>query len=131
MRYIPHTAEDVEAMLARIGVESLEELFACVPEKYRLDRPLEVPAAASEQTLVAELEALAARNASSEGRPSFLGAGLYSHFIPSVVDALVSRGEFTTSYTPYQPEISQGTLQAIFEWQTMIAWSVPWLISGW
>ena len=83
MRYIPHTAEDVEAMLDRIGVDSIDALFACVPEKYRLTRALEVPAAASEQTLLAELGALAARNTSSESHPSFLGAGFYAHFIPS------------------------------------------------
>ena len=107
-------------MLEAIGVGSLEALFACVPQKHRLQRPLAVPAAASEQELVAELGALAARNAHHASHDWFLGAGCYAHFIPSAVDAIASRSEFYTAYTPYQPEISQGTLQAIFEWQTMI-----------
>ncbi|HZO10408.1 MAG TPA: aminomethyl-transferring glycine dehydrogenase subunit GcvPA [Myxococcota bacterium] len=120
MRYIPHTEEDVARMLDAIGVDSVEALFAPVPAKLRLRRPLEVPPALSEQELFAELSALAARNAHTGTHEWFLGAGTYAHFTPAAVDALVSRAEFTTSYTPYQPEISQGTLQAIFEWQTMI-----------
>ena len=120
LRYIPHTEADVEQMLEAIGVGSLEALFASVPQKHRLQRPLAVPAAASEQELVAELTALAARNAHHASHDWFLGAGSYAHFIPSAVDAIASRSEFFTAYTPYQPEISQGTLQAIFEWQTMI-----------
>ena len=120
MRYIPHTEREIERMLDAIGVSSLEALFASVPAKNRLDRPLEVPAALSEQELLAELSGLAERNASSATHDWFLGAGTYAHFVPSAVDALISRSEFTTAYTPYQPEISQGTLQAIFEWQTMI-----------
>ena len=120
MRYIPHTDSDIEQMLDVIGVDSIEDLFACVPEKHRMQRDLEVPAAASEQELRAELAALAARNASTESHASFLGAGTYAHFAPSAVDAIISRSEFYTAYTPYQAEISQGTLQAIFEWQTMI-----------
>jgi glycine dehydrogenase subunit 1 len=119
-RYIPHTAEDVRHMLDAIGVADLDALFASVPEKLRLRRPLAVPEAVSEQEIAAELAALAARNAHAGSHPSFLGAGIYAHYVPTAVDALVSRAEFTTSYTPYQPEISQGTLQAIFEWQTMI-----------
>ncbi|MEN8181004.1 MAG: aminomethyl-transferring glycine dehydrogenase subunit GcvPA [Myxococcota bacterium] len=120
VRYIPHTDEDVRRMLQVVGVPDVEALFACIPDKLRLDRPLELPAAASEQEIFAELSQLAARNADAQSLGWFLGAGTYAHFIPSAVDALVSRAEFTTSYTPYQPEISQGTLQAIFEWQTMI-----------
>ena len=120
MRYIPHTEDDVARMLDAIGVDSVEALFACVPEKLRLRRPLQVPPALSEQELLAELSTLAARNAHTGTHEWFLGAGTYAHFTPAAVDALVSRAEFTTSYTPYQPEISQGTLQAIFEWQTMI-----------
>jgi glycine dehydrogenase subunit 1 len=120
VRYIPHTEGDVQRMLETIGVASLDELFAGVPSKHRLERPLDLPRAASEQELLAELKELAARNASTETHAWFLGAGTYPHFIPSVVDAIASRSEFYTAYTPYQAEISQGTLQAIFEWQTMI-----------
>jgi glycine dehydrogenase subunit 1 len=107
-------------MLEAIGAGSLDALFASVPGKHRLQHPLAVPAAASEQELFAELSALAARNAHHASHDWFLGAGCYAHFIPSAVDAIASRSEFYTAYTPYQPEISQGTLQAIFEWQTMI-----------
>jgi len=107
-------------MLEAIGIGSLEALFANVPQKHRLQRALAVPAAASEQELVAELSALAARNTHHASHDWFLGAGCYAHFIPSAVDAIASRSEFYTAYTPYQAEISQGTLQAIFEWQTMI-----------
>jgi len=120
VRYIPHTEEEVARMLDAIGVDSVEALFAPVPAKLRLRRPLQLPAALSEQELSAELGALAARNAHTGTHEWFLGAGTYAHFAPAAIDALVSRAEFTTSYTPYQPEISQGTLQAIFEWQTMI-----------
>jgi len=119
--YVPHTAEEVASMLAAIGVESLEELFASIPEKLRLDRPLHLPAALSEQELVAELSRLAERNVHTGTHDWFLGAGTYAHYAPSAIDTLVSRGEFLTAYTPYQAEISQGTLQAIFEWQTMMA----------
>jgi glycine dehydrogenase subunit 1 len=121
MRYIPHTEDDVRGMLAAIGAPDVDALFACVPEKLRLRGALALPAAGSEQEVLAELEELAARNDHAGERAWFLGAGTYAHFVPSAVDALASRGEFTTSYTPYQAEISQGTLQAIFEWQTMMA----------
>jgi glycine dehydrogenase subunit 1 len=107
-------------MLEAIGAGGLDALFANVPHKHRLQRALALPAAASEQELVGELSALAARNASTASLDWFLGAGCYAHFIPSAVDAIASRAEFYTAYTPYQPEISQGTLQTIFEWQTMI-----------
>ncbi len=120
MRYIPQTPEDIEQMLAAIGVDSVDDLFESVAAKYRLRRSLDIPAAASEQEVLAELGALAGRNANTESHEWFLGAGTYPHFIPSAVDAIASRSEFTTSYTPYQAEISQGTLQAIFEWQTMV-----------
>jgi glycine dehydrogenase subunit 1 len=120
VRYIPHTADDVRRMLRAIGAASVESLFAPIPEKLRLGRSLALPKAASEQEVLAELAALAARNAHAESHDWFLGAGTYAHFVPSAVDALASRAEFYTSYTPYQPEISQGTLQTIFEWQTMI-----------
>ena len=106
-------------MLARIGAPAVEALFSTVPEKLRLDRTLDLPAGHSEQEVLARLEALASRNVNAAQTDWFLGAGTYAHFLPSAVDALVSRAEFTTSYTPYQAEISQGTLQAVFEWQTM------------
>ncbi len=120
-RYIPHTLDEIERMLAAIGAPSVEALFDTIPDKLRLDRPLDLPAALSEQELTAELSDLAARNASSATHDWFLGAGTYDHFTPSVIDALVSRGEFLTAYTPYQAEMCQGTLQAIFEWQTMVS----------
>jgi len=121
VRYIPHTEADVTRMLDAIGVASVEALFEGVPTKLRMRAPLSLPPALSEQELLAEFSSLAERNAHTGTHDWFLGAGTYAHFAPSAVDALVSRSEFTTSYTPYQPEISQGTLQAIFEWQTMIA----------
>jgi glycine dehydrogenase subunit 1 len=108
-------------MLAAIGAPSVAALFDCVPEKLRLGRPLALPEAGSEQEVLAELAELAGRNAHPGSHAWFLGAGTYAHFVPSAVDALASRGEFYTAYTPYQAEISQGTLQTIFEWQTMIA----------
>jgi glycine cleavage system P protein (glycine dehydrogenase) subunit 1 len=120
VRYVPHSSDDIQRMLERVGVRDLEALFRGVPAKFRLDRALDVPEALSEQELLGELRALAARNAHAESHDWFLGAGSYAHFVPAAVDALASRSEFTTSYTPYQAEISQGTLQAIFEWQTMM-----------
>ena len=120
MRYIPNTDEDIRAMLERIGAPSVEALFSRIPARLRLSRGLDVPRAASEQEVMDELGALAGRNAHLGSHRYFLGAGVYPHFIPSAIDALAGRSEFYTSYTPYQPEISQGTLQTIFEWQTMI-----------
>jgi glycine dehydrogenase subunit 1 len=120
MRFIPHTDDDVRQMLAAVGAPSVDALFECVPEKLRLGRPLALPAEASEQEVLAELGALAAQNDHAGALAWFLGAGTYHHFVPAAVDALASRGEFYTAYTPYQAEISQGTLQAIFEWQTML-----------
>ena len=107
-------------MLAAIGVPAIDALFESIPARFRLTRALDLPPAASEYEILAEMGALAARNEHAEARAWFLGAGVHHHYVPSAVDALVSRAEFTTSYTPYQPEISQGTLQAIFEWQTMM-----------
>jgi glycine dehydrogenase subunit 1 len=118
LRYHPHTPEDVQAMLAAIGAESLDALFRSIPERLRLSRPLDLPPAADEITLFAELRALAGRN--DTAHPPFVGAGCYAHHVPPVVDQLLLRGEFFTAYTPYQPEISQGTLQALFEWQTFV-----------
>ena len=120
LRYIPHTDDDVRRMLEVIGCPRTEDLFASIPEKLRLQGPVALPAGASEQDVAAELERLAAANANARSHEWFLGGGTYAHFVPSAVDALVSRAEFYSAYTPYQPEISQGTLQAIFEWQTMM-----------
>jgi len=118
MRYLPKSPADREAMLADIGVASVDELFACVPEEYRLTRDLDVPRQHAESEIIEYFRKAADKNAN--GYASFLGAGAYRHYKPVVIDALVQRGEFLTSYTPYQPEITQGTLQAIFEFQTMI-----------
>ncbi|HEY3921168.1 MAG TPA: aminomethyl-transferring glycine dehydrogenase subunit GcvPA [Gaiellaceae bacterium] len=118
MSYISLTPEDREQMLAAIGVASIEELFRDVPDGVRYGRELAVPPALSEAELTRHLEELAAKN--SVGEVSFLGAGMYDHYVPAVVDAVLQRGEFLTAYTPYQPELSQGVLQAIFEYQTAI-----------
>lgn len=120
MSYIPNTAEDQEAMLARLGLPSLEALLTPVPENVRLRRPLDLPAAMSEPDLKRLLTSMAAKNKNLDTTISFLGAGTYDHEIPSVVPHLQHRSEFVTSYTPYQPEVSQGMLQAIYEFQTMI-----------
>jgi glycine dehydrogenase subunit 1 len=120
MDYIQNTPEDVAEMLRAVGASSIDDLFATIPAELRLNRPLDLPPALPEQDLVAHLEALAARNRVFEPGRSFLGAGGYNHFIPAVVDALASRGEFFSAYTPYQAEASQGTLQHIFEFQSMI-----------
>src|SRR4051794_25150434 len=108
-------------MLAAIGVASVEELFAEIPEGVRLRRALDLPPGRSEQEVFAELRELASRNVSADDEVSFLGAGMYDHYVPALVDALISRGEFLTPYTPYQPEVSQGTLQSMFEYQTAIS----------
>jgi glycine dehydrogenase subunit 1 len=118
MRYHPHTEEDVRQMLDATGRESLSDLFRSIPTPLRLSRPLAVPPATDEVSLLSELGRLAARNAVEH--PPFLGAGAYPHHVPPAVDQLLLRGEFFTAYTPYQPEVSQGTLQALFEWQTMV-----------
>jgi glycine dehydrogenase subunit 1 len=119
MPYIPHSDEDRDAMLAGIGVRSVEELFEDVPEHVRFPQ-LDLPPALSEMEVRRELEMLAGANLTTADGPCFLGAGACRHFVPAVVDAVLRRGEFYTAYTPYQPEISQGTLQAIFEYQSMI-----------
>ena len=119
MTYIPHTDSDRQAMLAEIGVPSLEALFEDVPAHARFPE-LNLPPALSEMEARWELEMLAEANFTTADGPCFLGAGAYRHFVPAVVDAVLRRGEFYTAYTPYQPEVSQGTLQAIFEYQTMI-----------
>src|SRR5919109_2175724 len=107
-------------MLDRIGVDSIDDLFEQIPTGVRLGRPLDLEPALSEPELVAHLGELAARNIDTGREISFLGAGIYDHYVPAVVDAVLARGEFLTAYTPYQPEMSQGVLQAIFEYQTVI-----------
>jgi glycine cleavage system P protein (glycine dehydrogenase) subunit 1 len=114
------TERDREEMLAAIGVSSVEELFRDIPEAMRFRGELDIAPALSEPELVAHLEELAARNVHSGDELSFLGAGIYDHYVPAVVDAVLQRGELLTAYTPYQPEMSQGVLQAIFEYQTAI-----------
>ncbi len=120
MPYIPNTTDDQQAMLEAIGVGSLDELFAMVPDELRLGRDLDLPAAMGELELSAHLGRLAAQNTPAGQGACFLGGGSYDHFIPAVVDAIASRSEFYTSYTPYQAEASQGNLQALFEYQTLI-----------
>ena len=120
MTYIPHAPQEREAMLATIGVKSMEELFDTIPEKYRFPQ-LKLKPALAEMEAAALLNELAASNESARDLLSFLGAGAYNHYIPAVVDHILRRGEFYTAYTPYQPEISQGTLQAIFEYQSLIS----------
>src|SRR5262245_41757080 len=120
MPYLYNTPEDQAAMLAAIGVRSLEELFAMVPAEFRLGRPLEIPPAMSELELTQHMAALAAKNAHAGNKVCFLGGGSYDHFVPAVVDEISGRGEFYTSYTPYQPEVSQGNLQVVFEYQSLI-----------
>jgi glycine dehydrogenase subunit 1 len=118
--YLSQTEADREEMLAAVGVSSVEALFAEIPEAVRLGRELDVPRALGEADLVRHLEELASMNASSASELSFLGAGIYDHYVPAIVDTILQRGEFLTAYTPYQPEMSQGVLQAIFEYQTAI-----------
>jgi glycine dehydrogenase subunit 1 len=119
-RYTSVTESDLREMLAAIGVESIEDLFADIPEELRLQAPLALGPGLSEQEVYDELRALAARNSSTEDEISFLGAGMYDHYVPALVDSITSRSEFLTPYTPYQPEVSQGGLQAMFEYQTAI-----------
>ncbi len=121
MRYLPHTEHDIAAMLATIGVDSLDALFAHVPEELRRRASLELPAGKGEPEVQTSLASLAAMNRVAPEYVSFLGAGAYPHFSPAAVDALLQRSEFATAYTPYQPEVSQGTLQAIFEFQSLVA----------
>ncbi len=117
--FIPHTDTEREEMLERIGKENLKDLFTDIPEKYRYPK-LDLPPALNEIDVLQEISALANANNACDELICFLGAGAYHHYIPSVVDALLSRGDFYTAYTPYQPEVSQGTLQAIFEFQSLI-----------
>ncbi|NCJ15341.1 aminomethyl-transferring glycine dehydrogenase subunit GcvPA [Staphylococcus pseudintermedius] len=119
-RYIPLTEKDEQEMLETIGVKSIQELYSDVPEDVLLSRDLNIADAEPETQLLKRLTRIANKNITKETHTSFLGAGVYDHYTPAVVDAMISRSEFYTAYTPYQPEISQGELQAIFEFQTMI-----------
>ncbi|MFZ5862042.1 MAG: aminomethyl-transferring glycine dehydrogenase subunit GcvPA [Nitrospirota bacterium] len=120
MEYLPNTADDHRAMLSTIGVERFEDLLTEIPARARLNRPLALPPALSELEVRREIGGLLDRNAHADRSPCFLGAGAYDHAIPSIVPFLASRSEFSTSYTPYQAEMSQGLLQTIFEFQTMV-----------
>ncbi len=121
MDFVQNTPDDIREMLKTIGAGSVADLFADIPEAVRLKRPLAIPAGLSEVELQRHMMALAARNKSGAAMPLFIGAGYYDHFVPVAVDHLSMRSEFYTAYTPYQPEASQGTLQSIFEYQTMIS----------
>lgn len=119
-RYLPMTEEDKKEMLQTIGVQTIDELFSDIPESVRFKGDLKIKEAKSEPELLKELSQMANKNANLKEYASFLGAGVYDHYAPVIVDHVISRSEFYTAYTPYQPEISQGELQAIFEFQTMI-----------
>ncbi|MGH2556715.1 MAG: aminomethyl-transferring glycine dehydrogenase subunit GcvPA [Actinomycetota bacterium] len=120
MRFAPHTDDDVQEMLAACGLSSLDDLFAHIPASLTLDRELAIPEGLSEMELLAELRRLAGRNRHVDDLVSFAGGGAYDHYVPAAVWALAGRSELYTSYTPYQPELSQGVLQALFEYQSMI-----------
>ena len=120
MSYLPHTPEEREAMLEAIGVSTVDDLFSNVPEPLR-SGPLQIPEGMSEMEVLRLLNTLASENVSLSTRPAFLGGGAYHHYIPSAVGAITGRSEFYTAYTPYQAEVSQGTLQAMYEYQTMVA----------
>src|SRR5690606_14347250 len=120
MRYLPHTDDEIRQMLERIGVASIDDHFAVIPRESRLGRPLAVEPALDEEALMGHLADLADRNDATRAL-SFLGGGSYDHHTPPALDQLLLRSEFYTAYTPYQAEVSQGTLQAIFEFQTMVA----------
>lgn len=119
-RYLPHTDADRQHMLEVIGVEKMEDLFVDIPESVRLQEELNLPSALSEYELLKHARQLSAKNTTASEMPYFIGAGTYDHHIPSIVNHIISRQEFLTAYVPYQPEISQGELQALFEWQSMI-----------
>jgi glycine dehydrogenase subunit 1 len=120
MRYIPNTDADRQAMLEAMGLTRIEELFSGIPGDLRFAGALDIPRALSEQDMLRHMRTLANHNANVEDYAAFLGAGAYHHFIPSIVPVLTSRGEFMTAYTPYQPEMAQGTLQALYEYQTLV-----------
>src|SRR5688572_13645888 len=119
MRYIPNSPDERAEMLTSIGLSNASELFRSIPDDVQLGRKLNITDPLSEPEVITALEEMAGKNTAAT-KPSFLGAGVYSHFSPTIVDHLIQRSEFFTSYTPYQPEISQGTLQYIFEFQTLV-----------
>jgi len=119
-RYIPNTHGQQQEMLNAIGYSSIEELFSDIPEEIRCKKPLNLPAPMAEMDLIRHMERLASKNIHAGQYVCFLGAGSYDHYIPAAIGHIISRSEFYTAYTPYQPEISQGTLQVIYEYQTMI-----------
>ena len=121
MRYLPLTPDDRDAMLAAIGVETIDDLFVDVPVAARLDGPVDLPRVAGELEVERQLQRLAAKNVTAGSVPFFCGAGAYRHHVPATVDHIIQRSEFLTSYTPYQPEIAQGTLQYLYEFQTQVA----------
>jgi len=121
MRYLPHTAEDRRAMLQTIGVKTVDELFVDVPRSAVLEGPVDLPPHAGEMAVERALSDMAAQNMPAGSVPFFVGAGAYRHHVPAAVDHLIQRSEFLTAYTPYQPEVSQGTLQVLFEFQTQVA----------
>ena len=121
MRYLPLTPDDRTAMLAAIGADSIDDLFIDVPQAARLDGPVDLPRVAGELEVERALSAMAAKNATAGAVPFFCGAGAYKHHVPATVDHVIQRSEFLTSYTPYQPEIAQGTLQYLYEFQTQVA----------
>ena len=121
MRYLPHTAEDRRAMLQTIGVKAVDELFVDVPRSAVLEGPVDLPPHAGEMAVEQALSDMAAQNMTAGSVPFFVGAGAYRHHVPAAVDHLIQRSEFLTAYTPYQPEVSQGTLQVLFEFQTQVA----------
>ena len=120
MRYLPHTQEDIDQMLAKTGHASMDDLFETIPEALKTKEGLKVPEAMSEWDLNAHMEAMASENIACKSYTCLMGAGSYDHYIPAIVPYLISRSEFMTAYTPYQPEVSQGTLQGIYEFQTMV-----------
>jgi glycine dehydrogenase subunit 1 len=121
LSYQPHTSEDVDRMLAALGLDDVDQLFQPIPSDLRAPATLDLPRPHAEQEVAAELGRLAARNRHLDELTCFLGAGVYDHYVPASVWYLAGRGEFATSYTPYQPEMSQGVLQALFEYQTLIS----------
>lgn len=120
MRYLPHTQEDIDQMLAKTGLTSMDDLFETIPDALKTKKGLDLPEAMSEWDLNAHMESLASQNIACKNYTCFIGAGSYDHYIPAIVPYLISRSEFMTAYTPYQPEVSQGTLQGIYEFQTMV-----------
>jgi len=120
MRYLPHTREDIESMLEVTGLDSLDDLFNSIPDDLKTKEGIDIPESLSEWELNAHMEELASANIACKDYRCFIGAGSYDHYIPAIIPYLISRSEFMTAYTPYQPEVSQGTLQGIYEFQTMV-----------